>query len=179
MFRYHCFKIKNGTNTFVETQCIASLHSYIRNMSAIYHLKQVSDLLACAGQPREGQLQSIADDGYQVIINLGLSDGKYALADEAASVAKLGLTYHHIPVIFDDPQLSELNDFIKLMNEHSHQKTLVHCAANYRASAFTGLYLFSADILSQDEMRGFIEDVWQPDGIWQQFIDEAVEKLNS
>ena len=148
-------------------------------MSDIYNFKQVSDLLACAGQPQEGQLQSIAEDGYQVIINLGLTDGKYALADEAASVTKLGLAYHHLPIIFDDPQLSELIDFIKVMNEHSHQKTLVHCAANYRASAFTGLYLFSADILSQDEMQEFIEDVWQPDGIWQQFIDDAVLWLES
>ena len=147
-------------------------------MNAIYNFKQVSDLLACAGQPLEGQLQSIADEGYKVVINLGLSDGKYALADEAVSVAKFGLTYHHLPIIFDDPQLSELIDFIRLMNKHSHQKTFVHCAANYRASAFTGLYLFSADILTQDEMQEFIEDVWQPDGIWQQFIDEAVEKLN-
>lgn len=148
-------------------------------MSDIYNFKQVSNLLACAGQPREEQLQSIADDGYKVVINLGLADGKYALTNEAASVAKLGLSYHHLPIIFDDPQLSELVDFITLMNEHSHQKTLVHCAANYRASAFTGLYLFSADILNQDEMQQFIEDVWQPDGIWQQFIDDAVVWLES
>jgi len=148
-------------------------------MSSIYNFKQVSDLLACAGQPREGQLQSIADDGYKVVINLGLADSKYALADEAALVAKLGLTYHHLPIIFDDPQLSELIDFIRLMNEYSHQKTLVHCAANYRASAFTGLYLFSADILNQNEMQDFIEEIWQPDGIWQQFIDNAVLWLSS
>jgi protein tyrosine phosphatase (PTP) superfamily phosphohydrolase (DUF442 family) len=148
-------------------------------MSSIYNFKQVSDILACAGQPLEGQLQSIANDGYQVVVNLGLADGKYALADEAALVAKLGLSYHHLPIIFDDPQLSELIDFIKLMDEHSHQKTLVHCAANYRASAFTGLYLFSANILNQNEMQEFIEDVWQPDGVWQQFIDDAVEWLES
>ena len=148
-------------------------------MSSIYNFKQVSDLLACAGQPREGQLQSIADDGYKVVINLGLADSKYALADEAALVAKLGLTYHHLPIIFDDPQLSELIDFIRLMNEYSHQKTLVHCAANYRASAFTGLYLFSADILNQNEMQDFIEEIWQPDGTWQQFIDNAVLWLSS
>ena len=147
-------------------------------MNTIYNFKPVSDLLACAGQPQERQLPNIADEGYQVIINLGLADGEYALADEAASVTQLGLTYHHIPVVFDNPQMDELNDFISLMNEHGHQKTLVHCAANYRASAFTGLYLFSADILNQDEMQEFIEEVWQPDGIWQQFIDEAVIWLN-
>lgn len=146
-------------------------------MSAIYNFHQVSDLLACAGQPQEGQLQSIADDGYQLIINLGLSDGKYALADEAVSVNNLGLAYHHIPVVFDNPQLAELATFISLMNAYSHKKTLVHCAANYRASAFTGLYLFAADLLNQDEMQEFIEEVWQPDGIWQQFIEEGIAFL--
>jgi protein tyrosine phosphatase (PTP) superfamily phosphohydrolase (DUF442 family) len=144
-------------------------------MNTIYNFRQVSDLLACAGQPTESQLTDIANGDYRVVINLGLSDGKYALADEAASVSNLGLTYHHIPVVFDNPQIDELTAFISLMNEHSHQKTLVHCAANYRASAFTGLYLFAADILNEDEMQEFIEEVWQPDGIWQQFIDEAVE----
>jgi len=146
-------------------------------MNTIYNFRQVSDLLACAGQPTESQLTDIANGDYRVVINLGLADGKYALADEAASVNNLGLTYHHIPVVFDNPQMDELNSFISMMNAHSHQKTLVHCAANYRASAFTGLYLFAVDILNPDEMQEFIEEVWQPDGIWQQFIDEAVEVL--
>ena len=148
-------------------------------MSAIYNFHPVSGLLACSGQPREGQLQEIAGDGYRVVINLGLADGKYALADEAASVAKLGLIYHHIPVIFEHPQVTELLQFISLMNTHSHQKTLVHCAANYRASAFTGIYLFEAGLLNEDEMQAFIEDVWQPDAVWQQFIEESVEFLKS
>ncbi|GAC1301311.1 MAG: hypothetical protein NVSMB24_03880 [Mucilaginibacter sp.] len=52
-------------------------------MGAIYNFHKVSGLLACAGQPREEQLQDIANDGYKVVINLGLSDGKYALKDES------------------------------------------------------------------------------------------------
>ncbi len=148
-------------------------------MSSIYNFHQVSDMLACAGQPREGQLAAIADDGYQVIINLGLLDGKYALADEASSVKNLGLIYHHIPVIFDNPQIDELTSFIGLMNNHTNEKTLVHCAANYRASVFTGLYLFATEQLDEQEMQELIEEVWQPDGIWQQFIDEGIAYINS
>ena len=148
-------------------------------MDSLYNFHQVSDMLACAGQPREGQLAAIADDGYQVIINLGLLDGKYALADEALSVKNLGLTYHHIPVVFDNPQIDELTTFIGLMNDHTNEKTLVHCAANYRASVFTGLYLFATDQLDEQEMQGLIEEVWQPDGIWQQFIEESIAYINS
>jgi protein tyrosine phosphatase (PTP) superfamily phosphohydrolase (DUF442 family) len=147
-------------------------------MSGIYNFHQVSDLLACAGQPREGQLASIASDGYKVVINLGLADGTYALADEAASISKLGLTYHHLPIQFDNPQLDELHGFIGTMRQHADEKTLVHCAANYRASCFTGLYLFAEKKLTEDEMNDFIGNIWQPDAIWQQFIEEAVAEMN-
>ena len=148
-------------------------------MSAIYNFRAVSDKLACSGQPRGGQLASIEADGYQVVINLGLADAKYALANEAASVERLGLTYHHIPVLFDSPQLEDLKAFIGRMNEHAEKKILVHCAANYRASAFTGLYLLSAGKIDADDMTSFIEDVWQPDAVWQQFLDESIAYVKS
>ena len=146
-------------------------------MTAIYNFHKVSDLLACSGQPGEGQLASIADEGYRVVINLGLPDTKYSLKDEAASIKQLGITYHHIPVLFDSPQITDLVSFIDRMNEHAGEKIFVHCAANYRASAFTGLYLFSKDEMTEDEMQSFIEEIWQPDGIWEQFIEEGVDFL--
>jgi protein tyrosine phosphatase (PTP) superfamily phosphohydrolase (DUF442 family) len=144
-------------------------------MSAIYNFHKVSDLLSCSGQPGEEQLSSIATDGYKVVINLGLLDGKYALADEAVSIENLGITYHHIPVLFDNPQIDDLTLFIDKMNEHASEKTLVHCAANYRASVFTGLYLLSAKKLNEEEMQQLIEEVWQPDAVWQQFLEEGTE----
>jgi len=143
-------------------------------MESVYNFYKVSDQLACSGQPREGQLGAIADQGYQVVINLGLADGKYALADEAASVRALGLSYQHIPVVFDDPQTADLFKFIELMNGHADNKIWVHCAANYRASAFTSLYLFSAGKLTEREMHTLIEEIWQPDAVWEQFIDEGI-----
>jgi len=148
-------------------------------MNAIYNFHKVSDLLACAGQPREGQLASIAGDGYKVVINLGLSDGKYALKDEASSVKSLGLEYHHIPVLFDSPRADELASFIELMNKHACEKTFVHCAANYRASVFTGLYLFAAHKLDEEGLQNFIEEIWQPDPVWQLFLEESLERLKN
>jgi len=146
-------------------------------MDSIYNFRKVSALLACSGQPTEGQLVEAAASGYETVINLGLSGAKYSLKDEAASVDTLGLAYHHIPVIFDDPKPEQLTEFINLMNSHHDHKTLVHCAANYRASVFTGLYLFSAGKMDESAMHAFIEDVWQPDAVWDQFIDDSVELL--
>jgi protein tyrosine phosphatase (PTP) superfamily phosphohydrolase (DUF442 family) len=146
-------------------------------MSAIYNLHKVSDRLACAGQPREDQLASIATEGCKVVINLGLADGKYALKDEAASVTGLGMAYHHIPVLFDRPQAGELSEFITLMDKHAGDKTFVHCAANYRASVFTGLYLFSKGKLDEEGLQNFIEEVWQPNPTWQLFVEESIAFL--
>ncbi|MDR3694346.1 protein tyrosine phosphatase family protein [Mucilaginibacter sp.] len=148
-------------------------------MNSIYNYHLVSNMLACSGQPREAQLPIIAAEGYRVIINLGLADGKYALTNEHASAKQLGITYHHIPVQFDDPQINELIAFFELMNRHKGDKKLVHCAANYRASAFTGLYLFSIHQLDEDRLISFIEDVWQPDPVWQQFIEESIEFIKT
>ena len=143
-------------------------------MNSIYNFHQVSGILACAGQPTEEQLKQLAGERYQVIINLAPNGGKSSLADEAASVKTLGITYCHIPVVFNNPQQSELDNFIDVMNLHSNKKVLVHCVANYRASAFTGLYLFKTGKLDKTQAQSFIEDVWQPDDDWQQFIDEVL-----
>lgn len=147
-------------------------------MKGIYHFHRVNDRLACSGQPTEEQLQSLAADGYTTVINLALTGTKYSLPDEAASLKALGIAYHHIPVQFDNPQLSELENFFELMDRHKNDKMLVHCAANYRASCFTGLYLLTIKQLNQNEMTDFIENIWQPDPVWQQFVEDAVDQLN-
>jgi hypothetical protein len=112
-----------------------------------------------------------------VVINLGLAGTKYALPDEAGLVKRLDMTYHHVPVQFEEPKRSQLLEFSSLMNRHENEKILVHCAANYRASAFTGLYLFSKSEFDENALYAFIGSVWQPDAIWQQFIAEGVALL--
>ena len=148
-------------------------------MNSVYNFHKVSALLACAGQPTESQVAAIAGDGYKAVINLGLADGKYALNNEAASVIGLGMEYYHIPVSFNNPQISELAAFIMLMYKCRDEKIFVHCAANYRASVFTGLYLFATGTLNEDGLQEFIEGIWQPDPLWQLFIEEGLEWLKA
>jgi len=76
----------------------------------------VSDRLGTAGQPSEAQLRDVADAGFEVVVNLGLLDPRYCLADEAGSVASLGLAYHHIPVDFNAPQPDDLRRFFDAMD---------------------------------------------------------------
>jgi protein tyrosine phosphatase (PTP) superfamily phosphohydrolase (DUF442 family) len=147
-------------------------------MREIKNFLEISDRLACAGQPDESQLSMIADHGFEVVINLGLSSGKYALPDEAASVAALGLEYYHVPVQFESPQLADWKSFMETMKQHRGKATFVHCAANYRATAFTGLYLFATSELDQEGLHLFVSQFWQPNPVWQQFIEEVKQYIS-
>ena len=63
------------------------------------------------------------------------------------------------------------------MDKHRENHTLVHCAVNYRASAFTGLYLLAASKLTQRQLSVLITHIWQPDPTWQKFIEEAIQYI--
>jgi protein tyrosine phosphatase (PTP) superfamily phosphohydrolase (DUF442 family) len=60
----------------------------------------ISHELATAGQPTEGQLRDVAEAGFDVVVNLGLLDPRYCLADEAGTARELGVSYAHIPIDF-------------------------------------------------------------------------------
>jgi hypothetical protein len=71
----------------------------------------LSGELATGGQPSEEHIQELAQAGVECIINLGLLDPRYCLADEAGLVRSLGVVYHHIPVDFQSPTLEDLSQF--------------------------------------------------------------------
>ena len=146
-------------------------------LSAIYHYRQAGPNLATSGQPTEEQLQSIAAAGYQVVINLALhNDPRYSLKDEAQSVQALGLEYVHIPVQFASPTPSYLHRFFETMDANESQRIWVHCAANYRVTAFVGLYLCSRKGYSESEAFALMREVWQPDATWSHFIETQLRR---
>ena len=139
----------------------------------------VSAGLVTAGQPSEAQLADIAHAGYEVVINLGLLDPRYCLADEAGLTRSLGMAYHHIPVDFQAPQHEALDEFFRVMDASRGRSVFVHCAANYRVSSFVALYGQARLGWSAAQADAHIRRVWQPNETWQQFIDEARGHLDA
>jgi protein tyrosine phosphatase (PTP) superfamily phosphohydrolase (DUF442 family) len=70
---------------------------------AIYNWQRLDNRITTSGQPTEKQLADIHALGVRHIVNLGLHTHEKALPDEAASVSRLGMTYIHIPVDFQNP----------------------------------------------------------------------------
>jgi len=142
----------------------------------IRNFEAVDDRLGTAGQPTEAQLGEVAGAGYEAIVNLGLLDPKYCLPDEAASVAALGLAYRHIPVKFDAPTIEDFLTFAATMDQWNDRKVLVHCAANYRASAFVALYGELRLGWTRERADALARKLWQPNDTWRAFIDRCREQ---
>ena len=127
------------------------------------NFRQLTPTFATSGQPKEEDLKAIADAGYEVVINLALhNDPRYSLVDEAGTVASLKMTYIHIPVQFDNPTVENMNAFFNAVDQHKDRKLWVHCAANYRVTAFVGLYRVMREGWERDCAFELMNSVWAP-----------------
>jgi uncharacterized protein (TIGR01244 family) len=139
---------------------------------AIYNYRKVDEHYATAGQPTEEQLKAAAAEGFRTVINLATIDPRYSLKDEAASVAALGMKYHHIPVPWDRPGDADFAAFEQAMQSAGEGKTLVHCAANFRATAFYSLYAMKHLGWSRTRAEEFRASIWRGSDfpVWEDFI---------
>ena len=136
----------------------------------IYNFRRLSPTLTTSGQPDEAQFAALRDAGVAAVINLALVDSPRALADEPGTLAALGLRYTHIPVDFKAPTEGDFEAFAATMDALGDTPAHVHCAANWRVSAF--LYRYRTERLGWDEAaaRPDLEAIWQPDAVWRNFL---------
>jgi protein tyrosine phosphatase (PTP) superfamily phosphohydrolase (DUF442 family) len=165
LFLINFFKLSIGN--------ILKINLMGRSIEDIYNFVQLSDRIATAGQPTVDQYPAIATGGYEIVINLALKESANALPDEDAIAANLGLEYIHIPVLWEAPTLENFQEFANVINVHSDQKIFVHCAANMRVSAFMYLYRQLYNRVDEETARLDLEKIWQPNQIWQNFIDRV------
>lgn len=141
----------------------------------IYNFKQINDHIITGGQPMEAQLRAAAAEGFETVINLATLDPRYALPDEAGLVRELGMEYIHIPVEWGNPQKSDFAAFEAAMRTAVTHKTLIHCAANYRVTAFYSLYAMKHLGWTAAQADALMAHVWKPGEypIWDQFVAEV------
>lgn len=144
------------------------------SIEAICNFVPVSDRIGTAGQPTAEQFADIKAAGYEVVVNLAMPNSSNALPNERQLVTQQGMEYVHIPVVFEDPTGSDLEQFFDVMDRNRDRKVFVHCVVNYRVSAFTFLYRVIRLGASRQTAEETMHQIWAPDAIWQQFIDETL-----
>ncbi|MES2824894.1 MAG: protein tyrosine phosphatase family protein [Pseudomonadota bacterium] len=139
---------------------------------------KVTNDLASSGQPTEEQFSKIAEQGFCVLINLAMPTSDFAIKNEEAIVNDLGMSYFHIPVPWETPQVSDVEKFFSLMQSFQNKKVWVHCALNMRASCF--IYLYRSCILRLPELEAKypMVEIWQPSGAWQELIAKVKNRTD-
>jgi len=141
-------------------------------LAAIRNYRRLDERLGTAGQPTAAQFADVARAGFGLVVNLALPTSTGALPDERATVTALGMDYVHIPVNFDAPTPEDFARFTGVMDGNAQRKVFVHCALNYRVSAFMALYRVRRLGWTRDAALAEVREVWEPDAVWRRFLDE-------
>lgn len=151
------------------------------SVSTIFNVINVSDTIITGGQPTADQLRAVAAEGVTTVINLAPPDSSRSLVDEADIVGALGMNYIYIPVDWKAPQAEDFTQFEQAMAQLPAGKTLIHCAANFRVTAFYSLYAQKHLGWSEAEADAFRAPIWAGSDypIWEQFITEMKQQITA
>lgn len=143
-------------------------------VSDAYNFREVNERLATAGKISEQQLGELKSEGFEAVISLLPADNRDAVANEPDIVLSQGLDYAYIPVEWTAPTRENYEEFERAMQANGDRKLMVHCAANYRVSAFYSIYAVRHLDWSIDDAYNFISDIWNLDEypVWKDFVAE-------
>lgn len=135
---------------------------------------QVFDWLWTSGQLSEKDIACLPALGIEAVINLAFPTASNALLGEAEFITRQGIAYIHIPVVWERPQLHQLEQFFGTLKAFEGRNVWVHCAKNMRVSAF--IYLYRRLYLAESEEVAVhpMQEVWAPNETWQAFISSAL-----
>jgi protein tyrosine phosphatase (PTP) superfamily phosphohydrolase (DUF442 family) len=149
----------------------------------IYNHHAIDESLSTAGQVTPEQAAVLGDAGFGLVVNLAVADAERN-AEEGFRVTAQGVSYAQIPVVWEAPTLADLQLFFAVMDARAGRRTLVHCFANYRASAFTYLYRTLRLGVPEEEARAGLMAIWTEEAFrehpqWAAFLEEARTQLGT
>jgi protein tyrosine phosphatase (PTP) superfamily phosphohydrolase (DUF442 family) len=137
---------------------------------------EVSPTLVTAGQPSAAALQALRKEGFEAVVYLAPPTAKGSLPKEATIVGGQGMVFANIPIDYERPTAADYAAMAGVLDGLSGRKVLVHCQANYRASAMVFLYRTIA--LKEDPATAYadVTRVWTPNDTWRAFIEARLRE---
>ena len=153
-----CYPPRRDPNPFYAAESLIAARNY----------HEISETLVSSGQISPSHIEALPDEQIELVVNLTLEDTDLN-AREGFEITALGIDYIHIPVDWSAPSEANLQLFMHIMAAAGDRKVLVHCFANYRASAFIYLYrTLKQDVAQPEIARKDLDAVW-PKAAWQQY----------
>ena len=162
------------TALLLSIGCIVSAGA--GELDEIFNYIEYSAEFASAGQPTAEQLQAVRDAGFERVVYIAFSDQSRSLPNEDRLVKDLGMEYVHIPVDWEAPTASDFYLFAGAMQRSPGKKTLLHCQANYRASAFSFLYRVLYEGVPMATAKRDMDSIWTPNKTWRELIFEVLKE---
>jgi uncharacterized protein (TIGR01244 family) len=105
-------------------------------LTAIPAFLKLNEQVWTGGQPTQEHLAKLKEAGIKVVLNLR-PHSEHSGAREATRVKELGMSYFNIPVVFNEPDALDADDFLKITDEQlKNGPIFIHCAAAVRVGAF-------------------------------------------
>jgi protein tyrosine phosphatase (PTP) superfamily phosphohydrolase (DUF442 family) len=138
-----------------------------------FNFRRVDERLTTSGLVPPDALAELGRDGVDAVIDLLPATVDHAVEGEAEIVAGQGIDYVAIPVDYEAPTRADFDAFVRAMDEHDGQRVHVHCAANYRVSAFYALYAELRGRWTREQADAFVADLWDPTEypVWAQLME--------
>ncbi len=149
------------------------------NINKAHNFIHNDERISSSGTLMNIDLKSLADAGYEAVINLlPDDDNRYAISGEKDRFDALGIDYSYIPVDWEAPTRADFDAFESAMISTKEKKLHIHCAANYRATGFYAIYAYKHLDWSKDKIYEFTGAIWQiaKYPTWVKFIDEITSE---
>ncbi len=145
-------------------------------MNNIFNFLQLTELLSSSGMPTPEQVREIAEADVKFVVNLATPKSEGWMPDEGDVFQSLGVDYLSIRVDWENPTAQDLAQFLDAMAAHEGQRVHVHCQANFRATAFIGLYRALRQGWERERAFEDQRKIWvlAEYPIWQKFVDESL-----
>jgi protein tyrosine phosphatase (PTP) superfamily phosphohydrolase (DUF442 family) len=168
-------RIKSPVSAVFIVTLALSGSLFADSLDDIMNYREYSSGFSSAGQPRREQFELLKSEGFERVVYIAFANSKGAISDEDQLVKDLGMDYAQVPVIWDAPTRADFDAFAALMQSAPKKKTLLHCQANYRASAFAFLYRVLYLDVPLAEAKADMNTIWNPDGVWRDLVFEVLE----
>jgi uncharacterized protein (TIGR01244 family) len=126
----------------------------------VRNFTKVDSTIACGGALSPEAFAALKQAGYKSIVNLRAASepgNDVEAAKKAAEAA--GLTYFHLPFVATAPDMTMLDEFLKLVVKPENQPMMLHCASGGRVSMFWAVKRVMIDGWSVDKAMNELPDL--------------------
>jgi uncharacterized protein (TIGR01244 family) len=106
-----------------------------QDLPPIRNFLQVTPEFCTGGQPRLEHFAKLKADGVKAVLNLR-RPSEHRADEEKTTVEAAGLKYFNIPVDYQNPKATDVDEFLKITDDAANRPMFIHCTAAIRVGGF-------------------------------------------